>query len=99
MVSALTGPRNARRARVETMRLAQARSSAVESGRQAKMRRRLAVSPGPVASKGPLMLTLSTRGMPSTSTVSTGARSGFRSSGLRAPVLARNVTRWCASRP
>ena len=87
MVCALTGPRKARRAMVETMRLAHTASSPALVGRHAKMRRRLGVSPGPVGLNGPLMLTLSMRGMPSTSTVSTGARSGLRSSGLRAAGL------------
>ena len=56
------------------------------------MRRRLGVSPGPVALNGPLMVTASNRGTPSESTGSSVDRYGCSSVGGSALVFWTKVT-------
>ena len=60
--AAVTGRRKARRMRPDRIASAQAGSSAARAGRQVRMVRRLGVSPAPVASNGPAMVTRSTNG-------------------------------------
>src|SRR5262249_28947004 len=51
--ASVTGRRNARRARVETIVFAQSDSCDVDAGWQTKIRRRLGESPGPLGANGP----------------------------------------------